>query len=91
VSALRLLAGGGVGGPAPWPGQLVPVDLALELERSAGSYAGDAAAFVRRALPIVTEVVPLPASAEALRRTRLYALTGGGQRTGGRAVLRVAG
>ena len=59
--------------------------------RRAGTYDGDVAGFIGRALPIVTEIVPLPASAGALRRARLHALAGGGEVTDGRAVLRVAG
>ena len=38
----------------------------------------------------MTDLVPLPASAGALRRARLHALNGGGEVTDARAVLRVA-
>jgi hypothetical protein len=86
-----VLPGGAEGGRAPWLGRLVALDLADALERSAGTYEGDVAGFIGRALPIVTHVVPLPASASALRRARLHALAGGGEATDGRAVLRVAG
>ncbi|MDX6571903.1 MAG: hypothetical protein QOC86_1059, partial [Gaiellales bacterium] len=52
----------------------------------------DVAGFIGRALPIVSTVEPpTAASASALRRARLHALSGGGERTDGRAVLRVAG
>ncbi len=88
MSALQVLPGGGEGGSAPWAGRLVSLDLVDAIEESAGSYDGDVAGFIARALPIV---VPLPASAESLRRARLRALTGGGEVTDGRAVLRVAG
>jgi len=91
VSALRVLAGRGEGGSAPWTGRLVSLDLADAIEESAGFYDGDVAGFIGRALPIVTELVPLPASPGALRRARLHALNGGGEVTDGRAVLRVAG
>jgi len=92
VSALRVLTGGAEGGIAPWTGRLVSLDLADAIEESAGSYAGDVAGFIGRALPLVVDaVVPLPASASALRRARLHALTGGGEVTDGRAILRVAG
>ena len=91
MSALRVLAGGGEGGSAPWTGRLVPLDLADAIEKSAGFYDGDVAGFIGRALPILTELVPLPAAAGALRRARLHALNGGGEVTDGRAVLRVAG
>jgi hypothetical protein len=91
VSALRLLTGGCEGGSAPWTGRLVSLDLADAIEESAGFYDGDVAGFIGRALPIVSELVPLPASAGALRRARLHALNGGGEVTDGRAVLRVAG
>jgi hypothetical protein len=88
MSALEVLPGGAEGGSAPWTGRLVALDLVDALEQSAGSYEGDAAGFIGRALPIVAEVQP---SASALRRARLHALTGGGEATDGRAVLRVAG
>ena len=88
MSALRVLAGGAEGGIAPWTGRLVSLDLADAIEESAGSYAGDVAGFIGRALPIV---VAAPAPASALRRARLHALTGGGEVTDGRAILRVAG
>jgi hypothetical protein len=88
VSALRVLTGGAEGGIAPWTGRLVSLDLADAIEESAGSYAGDVAGFIGRALPIV---MPEPTSASALRRARLRALTGGGEVTDGRAILRVAG
>ena len=88
MSALQVLPGGGEGGSAPWSGRLVSLDLADAIEESAGFYDGDVAGFIGRALPII---VPLPASADALRRARLHALTGGGEVTDGRAVLRVAG
>jgi hypothetical protein len=91
MSALRVLAGGAEGGRAPWPGRLVSIDLTDAIDESAGSYLGDVAGFIGRALPIVTDLVPLPASASALRRARLHALAGGGEVTDGRAVLRVAG
>jgi hypothetical protein len=91
VNALRVLTGGAEGGIAPWTGRLVSLDLAGAIEESAGSYAGDVAGFIGRALPIVADAVPLPASASALRRARLHALTGGGEVTDDRAILRVAG
>jgi hypothetical protein len=91
VSALQVLPGGAEGGNAPWTGRLVSLDLADAIEDSAGSYRGDVAGFIGRALPIVIDFVPAPASAGALRRARLHALTGGGEVTDGRAVLRVAG
>jgi hypothetical protein len=91
MNALRLLPGGGEGGSAPWSGRLVSLEVADAIEESAGFYDGDVAGFIGRALPIVTQVVPLPASAGALRRARLHALSGGGEVTDGRAVLRVAG
>ena len=87
MSALQVLPGGGEGGSAPWPGKLVALDLVDALERSAGSYDGDVAGFVGRALPIVADLAAcLPASAGALRRARLHALAGGGEVTYGRAV-----
>ena len=62
------------------------------IAQSAGTYDGDAAGFIGRALPIVAAVQPpVAASAGALRRARLHALNGGGELTDGRAVLRVAG
>ena len=88
MSALQVLPGGGEGGSAPWAGRLVSLDLVDAIEESAGFYDGDVAGFIGRALPIV---VPLPATAGSLRRARLHALTGGGEVTDGRAVLRVAG
>ena len=88
MSALRVLSGGGEGGSAPWTGRLVPLDLADAIEESAGFYDGDVAGFVGRALSIVDLA---PAAASALRRARLHAVTGGGEATDGRAVLRVAG
>jgi hypothetical protein len=92
MSALEVLVGGAEGGPAPWSGKLVSLDLADAIEESAGTYAGDVAGFIGRALPLVFELAPaLPASAGALRRARLHALAGGGEATDGRAVLRVAG
>jgi hypothetical protein len=91
MSALQVLPGGAEGGCAPWTGRLVALDLADALEQSAGTYDGDVAGFIGRALPIVVELMPLPASASALRRARLHALAGGGEVTDGRAVLRVAG
>jgi hypothetical protein len=91
MSALRVLPGGSEGGSAPWTGRLVSLDLVDAIDESAGSYDGDVAGFVGRALPLVLDAVPLPASADALRRARLHALTGGGEVTDGRAVLRVAG
>jgi hypothetical protein len=92
MSALQVLPGGAEGGPAPWTGKLVALDLADALEQSAGAYAGDVAGFIGRALPLVTDLAPaIPASAGALRRARLHALAGGGEATDGRAVLRVAG
>jgi hypothetical protein len=91
VNALRVLPGGAEGGHAPWLGRLVALDLADAIAHSAGAYEGDVAGFIGRALPIVTDLVPLPASASALRRARLHALAGGGEATDGRAVLRVAG
>jgi hypothetical protein len=91
MSALQVLPGGCEGGSAPWTGRLVSLDLADAIEESAGFYDGDVAGFIGRGLPIVTALVPLPASADALRRARLHALTGGGELTDGRAVLRVAG
>jgi hypothetical protein len=91
VSALRVLAGGAEGGSAPWTGRLVSLDLADALDATAGSYDGDVAGFIGRGLVVVHEIVPLPASADALRRARLHALSGGGEVTDGRAVLRVAG
>ena len=89
MSALSLLVGGGEGGSAPWPGRLVSLDLREAIDETAGSYDGDVAGFVGRALPIVIDLTP--ASAGALRRARLRALAGGGEVTDGRAVLRVAG
>jgi hypothetical protein len=91
VSALRVLPGGAEGGCAPWMGRLVSLDLADAIDATAGSYDGDVAGFIGRGLGVVTEIVPLAASASALRRARLHALSGGGEVTGGRAVLRVAG
>jgi hypothetical protein len=92
MSALRVLPGGAEGGSAPWSGRLVALDLIDALEHSAGTYAGDVAGFIGRALPIVAGVgACMPASASALRRARLHALAGGGEATDGRAVLRVAG
>lgn len=92
MSALQVLRGGAEGGPAPWIGKLVALDLADALEQSAGIYAGDVAGFIGRALPLVTDLAPaMPATASALRRARLHALAGGGEATDGRAVLRVAG
>ncbi len=91
MSALRVLDGGAEGGRAPWTGKLVSLDLADALDATAGSYDGDVAGFIGRGLAVVNEVVPLPASASALRRARLHALSGGGEVTDGRAVLRVAG
>jgi hypothetical protein len=91
MSALRVLPGGAEGGCAPWMGRLVSLDLAGAIEGSAGTYDGDVAGFIGRALPIVADLMPLPASASALRRARLHALAGGGEATDGRAVLRVAG
>jgi hypothetical protein len=92
MSVLSVLAGGAEGGEAPWTGRLVALDLVDALAHSAGTYDGDVAGFVGRALPIVAAVQPpMPASASALRRARLHALNGGGQVTDGRAVLRVAG
>jgi hypothetical protein len=92
MSALIALPGGAEGGEAPWTGTLVALDLVDALADSAGSYDGDVAGFIGRALPIVASVQPpLPASAGALRRARLHALNGGGEVTDGRAVLRVAG
>ena len=88
MSALRVLSGGGEGWSAPWTGRLVPLDLADAIEESAGFYDGDVAGFVGRALSIVDLA---PAAASALRRARLHAVTGGGEATDGRAVLRVAG
>ena len=89
MSALRVLPGGGEGGTAPWPGRLVSLDLAQRVEQSAGAYAGDVEGFVSRALPLVID--PRPATAADLRRARLHAVTGGGEVTDGRAVLRVTG
>jgi hypothetical protein len=92
MSALCVLPGGAEGGPAPWTGRLVALDLIDALAQSAGTYDGDVAGFVGRALPIVGMIQPpMPASASALRRARLRALNGGGEVTDGRAVLRVAG
>jgi hypothetical protein len=91
MSALRVLPGGAEGGGAPWLGRLVSLELADAIEQSAGTYDGDVAGFIGRALPIVSDLVPVPASASALRRARLHALAGGGEATDGRAVLRVAG
>jgi hypothetical protein len=92
MSALSVLPGGAEGGAAPWTGRLVALDLIDSLAHSAGTYEGDVAGFIGRALPIVAAVQPpLPASAGALRRARLHALDGGGEVTDGRAVLRVAG
>ena len=92
MSALSVLPGGAEGGAAPWPGKLVALDLVDALEESAGSYDGDVAGFIGRALPIVAACsLPVAASASALRRARLHALNGGGEVTDGRAVLRVAG
>jgi hypothetical protein len=86
-----VLPGGAEGGCAPWMGRLVSLDLADAIDATAGSYDGDVAGFIGRGLGVVTEIVPLAASASALRRARLHALSGGGEVTGGRAVLRVAG
>jgi hypothetical protein len=92
MSALSVLPGGAEGGTAPWTGKLVALDLIDALAHSAGTYDGDVAGFIGRALPIVAAVQPpRPASAGALRRARLHALNGGGEVTDGRAVLRVAG
>ena len=92
MSALSVLPGGAQGGEAPWTGKLVALDLIDALAHSAGSYDGDVAGFIGRALPIVAAVQPpVAASASALRRARLHALSGGGEVTDGRAVLRVAG
>jgi hypothetical protein len=92
MSALSVLPGGAEGGQAPWTGKLVALDLVDALAQSAGTYDGDVAGFVGRALPIVTAIEPpQAASASALRRARLHALNGGGELTDGRAVLRVAG
>jgi hypothetical protein len=92
MSALSVLPGGAQGGEAPWTGRLVALDLVDALAHSAGTYDGDVAGFVGRALPIVAAVQPpMPASASALRRARLHGLDGGGEVTDGRAVLRVAG
>jgi hypothetical protein len=92
MSALNVLSGGAEGGAAPWTGKLVALDLVDALAQSAGTYDGDVAGFVGRALPIVAAIQPpVAASAGALRRARLYALDGGGEVTDGRAVLRVAG
>jgi hypothetical protein len=92
MSALSVLTGGAEGGPAPWTGKLVALDLIDAIADSAGTYEGDVAGFIGRALPIVaTMQPPLPASAGALRRASLHALNGGGEVTDGRAVLRVAG
>ena len=92
MRALTVLPGGAEGGTAPWTGKLVPLDLVDGLAHSAGTYDGDVAGFIGRALPIVAAVQPpVPASASALRRARLRALAGGGEATDGRAVLRVAG
>ena len=92
MSALQVLPGGAEGGAAPWQGRLVALDLVDALEQSAGSYEGDVAGFIGRALPLIGDLAPVvPASASALRRPRLHALTGGGEATDGRAVLRVAG
>jgi hypothetical protein len=89
MSALSVLTGGAEGGPAPWTGKLVALDL---INDSAGAYDGDVAGFIGRALPIVASMqLPLPASASVLRRASLHALDGGGEVTDGRAVLRVAG
>jgi hypothetical protein len=92
MSALQVLPGGAEGGSAPWPGRLVALDLIDALEHSAGAYDGDVAGFIGRALPIVADLgACMPPSAGALRRARLHALTGGGEATDGRGVLRVAG
>ncbi len=92
MSALQVLPGGAEGGSAPWIGKLVALDVVEALDRSAGSYPGDVAGFIGRALPLVADLAPaMPASASALRRARLHALAGGGEATDGRAVLRVAG
>jgi hypothetical protein len=92
VTALSVLPGGAEGGEAPWTGRPVALDLVDAIAHSAGSYEGDVAGFVGRALPIVAAVPPpMPASASALRRARLHALNGGGEVTDGRAILRVAG
>jgi hypothetical protein len=92
MSALRVLPGGAEGGCAPWRGRLVALDLIDALEDSAGTYEGDVAGFIGRALPLVADLgACMPASAGALRRARLHALAGGGEVTHDRAVLRVAG
>jgi hypothetical protein len=92
MSSLTVLPGGAEGGKAPWTGKLVAADVVDALARSAGTYEGDVAGFIGRALPIVAAIQPpMPASASALRRARLHALTGGGEATEDRAVLRVAG
>jgi hypothetical protein len=92
MNSLQVLPGGAEGGPAPWIGKLVALDLVDALEQSAGTYAGDVAGFIGRALPLVADLAPaMPASAGTLRRARLHALAGGGEATDGRAVLRVAG
>jgi hypothetical protein len=92
MSTLHVLPGGAEGGSAPWTGKLVALDLVDALEESAGTYAGDVAGFIGRAIPLVSDLaLAAPASAKALRRARLHALAGGGEATDGRAVLRVAG
>ena len=92
MSTLIALPGGAEGGEAPWTGKLVALDLVDALAHTAGFYEGDVAGFIGRALPLVTAIEPpLPASASALRRARLHALSGGGEVTDDRAVLRVAG
>ena len=52
MSALSVLPGGAQGGEAPWTGKLVALDLIDALADSAGSYDGDVAGFIGRALPI---------------------------------------
>ena len=56
MSTLIALPGGAEGGEAPWTGKLVALDLVDALADSAGSYEGDVAGFIGRALPIVTAV-----------------------------------
>ena len=91
MSALTVLAGGAEGGEAPWTGRLVPLDLVDGLAHSAGTYDGDVAASSAARCRSSRRSSPHAASASALRRARLHALSGGGEVTDGRAVLRVAG
>ena len=85
-----MLPGGAEGGEAPWTGRLVPLDLVDALAHSAGTYDGDVAGFIGRALPIVDLAAAAGLGQRAPPRAAAR-LDGGGEVTDGRAVLRVAG